>query len=121
LDLHRLKRLYRHSIAALVPSLCYETFGLVALEAFAQGAPAIVHDLGALPETVRDGGGMTYKTADELVASMEKLRNEPAVRAAMVSAAQENLKSNYTEQRHLTQYYDMIAELKGARSMQEVR
>ena len=38
------------------------------LEAFAQGTPAIVHDIGALPEVIEDsGGGFTYRTEEELL------------------------------------------------------
>src|SRR5256885_16967485 len=36
-----ISELYRGAIAVLVPSLCYETFGLVAAEAFAHGTPVI--------------------------------------------------------------------------------
>lgn len=39
----------------LVPSLWYESFGLVVREAFVVGTPVIVSDLGALAEAVREG------------------------------------------------------------------
>jgi glycosyltransferase involved in cell wall biosynthesis len=38
-----------------VPSLWYETFSLIAHEAFAAGRPVIASELGALAEVVRDG------------------------------------------------------------------
>lgn len=116
-----LKSLYQGAIAALVPSLCYETFGLVALEAFAQGTPAVVNNLGALPEVVKNGGGLTYNNAEELIASMERLRTDTPFRAALGQSATDNLLSNYTQQRHLDEYYGMIAQLNRSRSMQEVR
>ena len=40
-------RYYRHAVAVVVPSVTYETFGIVIIEAFAYGTPAIVHNLGA--------------------------------------------------------------------------
>ena len=40
-----LEGLYHHAEAALVPSLCYETFGIVIIEAFAAGTPVIARDL----------------------------------------------------------------------------
>ena len=46
-------RLYAHAVACLVPSLTYETFGMVVIEAFARKTRVIVRDLGALPEIVR--------------------------------------------------------------------
>jgi len=119
-DSTRLNQLYRQAIAIVVPSLCYETFGLVALEAFAQGTAAIVTNLGALPELIRDGGGLSYNNGSELIEAMEKLRTNDQLRRQLGLDGLANLKSNYTQQRHLLAYYDMIAELTGSRSMQEV-
>ncbi len=43
---------YRAADVALVPSLAFEGFGLVALEAAACGTPSIVSDTGGLPEAL---------------------------------------------------------------------
>jgi glycosyltransferase involved in cell wall biosynthesis len=43
------------AVALVVPSIWYETFGLVVIEAFACGTPVIVSRIGALAELVRDG------------------------------------------------------------------
>ncbi|HTV53661.1 MAG TPA: glycosyltransferase family 4 protein [Terriglobia bacterium] len=42
----------RESMFAVVPSHCYETFGLVVLEAFASGKPVIASCIGSLPYIV---------------------------------------------------------------------
>ncbi|MCU0606094.1 MAG: glycosyltransferase family 4 protein [Candidatus Edwardsbacteria bacterium] len=47
----------------LVPSLCAEAFGLVAVEAMACGALPVVSDRGALPEVVGDHGLVAEPTA----------------------------------------------------------
>lgn len=44
-----------HASAVVVPSIWYETFGLVVIEAFACGTPVIVSRIGALAALVRDG------------------------------------------------------------------
>jgi glycosyltransferase involved in cell wall biosynthesis len=116
----RLNQLYRQAIAAIVPSLCYETFGLVPLEAFAQATPAIVSNRGALPEVIAGGGGVSYNDGPELIAAMEKLRSNDSLQRQLGAEGLANLEANYTQQRHLLAYYDMIAELTGSRSMQEV-
>lgn len=120
-DVARLNQLYRQAIAVVVPSLCYETFGLVPLEAFAQGTPAIVSNRGALPELIAGGGGMTYNDGAELVAAMEQLRSNDTLRQKLAAEGLANLEANYTQQRHLLAYYDMIAGLTGSKSMQGVR
>lgn len=51
----------------VLPSEWYETFGLVVAEAMARGTPAIVSDLGALPEIVDDGvNGLIFPAGDSL-------------------------------------------------------
>ena len=86
----------------LVPSLVYETFGLIALEAFAQRTPVIVRDLGAPPEVVADsGGGFTYRTQDELVEAMERLRTIPPLRAELGSRGYEAWRRLWSEDAHL--------------------
>jgi glycosyltransferase involved in cell wall biosynthesis len=49
----------------LFPSHWYETFGLVVCEAAARGVPAIVSDVSAAAERVRDGvTGFVFRSGD---------------------------------------------------------
>ncbi|MBI4215096.1 MAG: glycosyltransferase family 4 protein [Parcubacteria group bacterium] len=43
------------SLAVVVPSVSYETFGLAVLEAYQMGKPVLASRLGALPELVENG------------------------------------------------------------------
>jgi len=115
----RLAALYHGAIAVLVPSLCFETFGLVALEGFAQGTPALVNKLGALPEIIQDGGGLAYAGDDEFRSALEKLRTDIDFRNKLGQEGLANLRSNYTQQRHLKEYYAMIADLDYSRKRQK--
>ena len=106
-----LRELYAGAVAVLVPSLVYETFGLIALEGFAQRTPVIVRDLGAPPEVVADsGGGFTYRTQDELVEAMERLRTNPALRAELGSRGYEAWRRLWSEDAHLEAYFAAIEE-----------
>src|SRR5262249_33577250 len=52
--------------------------------AFTRKTPAIVRDLGALPEVVHDsGGGFTYRTGAELRAAIERIAGSPTARAGL--------------------------------------
>lgn len=50
-----LEREYAAARVIVIPSVCPETFGLTALEAYAWGKPVIASDIGGLPEVVRAG------------------------------------------------------------------
>lgn len=107
-----LKAAYTHALATVVPSLTYETFGLVVVESFSQGTPAIVHDLGALPELIKaSGGGFTYRNDDELATTMQSLRRDAPLRAQMSRAGRNAFAQNWTEARHLAGYMELINDL----------
>jgi glycosyltransferase involved in cell wall biosynthesis len=115
----QLSGLYAGAIATVVPSLCYETFGMVSLEAFAQHTPVIVRDLGGLPEPVLEsGGGFVYRNDDELVPAMEVLRTNPARRRELGERGYDAYLRNWSEQPHLRAYFAAIAE---ARSLRQTR
>jgi glycosyltransferase involved in cell wall biosynthesis len=112
-----LGRLYAGATALVVPSAGYEVFGLVVLEAFAHGTPVVVHDLGALPELVEDsGGGIVYRTQDELVAALERLRADPALRDELGRRGRDALGRLWSEERHLSAYFEAIEEARQRRS-----
>ena len=73
--------LYYHALACLVPSITYETFGIIIVEAFARKTPVIARDLGALPEVIQDsGGGYVYTTDEELLQAMNEVAASPEKR-----------------------------------------
>ncbi len=75
---------YRHAVASLVPSKGFETFGMVVIEALAQGTPVIARHIGPLPELVEDtGGGATFATVAELRARVSEFAADPAASRAL--------------------------------------
>jgi glycosyltransferase involved in cell wall biosynthesis len=111
--------LYAGATGLVVPSIGYEVFGLVLLEAFARQTPAIVHDLGALPEIVKEsGGGLVYGTREELVGAMERVQAQPGLRDELGRRGHAAWERLWSEERHLDGYFAAIDE---ARSLAAAR
>jgi len=106
-----LPALYAGALGLIVPSRGYEVFGLVLLEAFAQGTPVVVHDLGALPEVVADsGGGITYRTEEELVDALERLRLDPVLRDDLGARGRAAWLERWSEDPHIAAYLAAVDE-----------
>lgn len=109
--------LYVHAVACVVPSLTYETFGIVMLEAFARKTPVIARRLGALPEVVEEsGGGLTFATDEELIAAVAALVRSPARRDELGERGYAALIDKWTRQPHLARYFDVIQEARECRA-----
>jgi glycosyltransferase involved in cell wall biosynthesis len=105
----QLGTLYYHALACLVPSLTYETFGLICVEAFARKTPAIVRDLGALPEMIRDShGGFVYRNDEELLAALQRIGASPALRAELGENGYQAFVRSWSREAHLERYFDCL-------------
>jgi glycosyltransferase involved in cell wall biosynthesis len=112
-----ISELYRGAIAVLVPSLCYETFGLIAAEAFAHGTPVIARRIGALAEIVeQSGGGRLFDTLEQCRAEMESLRSEPGLRDQLGARGRKAVVENWTVDVHLTRYLQIVESLIATRA-----
>ncbi len=113
LDQERLSELYRLAVAVIVPSICYETFGIIIIEAFSHKTPVIVNDLGALPEVVEEsGGGFIYRSQDELRAAMARLAEDRSVRNDLGEKGYAAYLKYWNEDAHLERYLNLIEETK---------
>lgn len=109
LDAPELAALFRGALAVVVPSLVYETFGYVVLEAFAERTPVIVRNLGALPELVKQsGGGLIFENQAGLLAAIDRLVDEPGVRLRLGSNGHAARDEFWSESLHLEKYCQLI-------------
>ncbi|MEP6901089.1 MAG: glycosyltransferase family 4 protein [Actinomycetota bacterium] len=115
-DENSLQSLYESAVAVIVPSICYETFGIIVIEAFANRTPVIVNNLGALPETIEDsGGGFVYSNQSELITAMQKLASDPALRNELGEKGFQAYMKYWSEEVHLAQYFSLIEKLQEAK------
>ena len=100
---------YSHSLGVVVPSLTYETFGIVVIEAFAHNRPVVVNDLGALPELVEEsGGGYVYRGRRQLGEQLDRLAGDPDQRRRLGRCGHEALREKWSAGPHMERYYSLI-------------
>ncbi|MEM9806444.1 MAG: glycosyltransferase family 4 protein [Cyanobacteria bacterium P01_D01_bin.56] len=107
-------QLIQQATAVLVPSLWYETFGRVVVEAFACGRPVLVSDLGALTELVEEGKTGFRIKPGEVFDWQEKLQwaaDHPIGLARMGQMARHVYLEKYTPEinyKYLMEIYDRV-------------
>jgi glycosyltransferase involved in cell wall biosynthesis len=117
LDQKQLDSVYKNAIAVIVPSICYETFGIIVIEAFSRKTPVIVNNLGALPEVVEDsGGGFIYETREQLIAAMERLAADPALRNDLGEKGYVAYRNYWDEDAHIARYMGLVSDLLAKRN-----
>ena len=116
-----LRRYYEHAIALVVPSVCFETFGIILIEAFKQGTPVIARRIGPFPEIVAaSGGAELFSTREELAATIRRLQEDPAERQALARAGYRGFLVHWTERAVVPRYLGIVrraAEQKGDRGI----
>jgi glycosyltransferase involved in cell wall biosynthesis len=106
---HELDAYYRHALALIAPSVCFETFGLTLIEAFKHGTPVIARRIGPYPEIVSQArGGLIYDGPNELVAAIRRLQFEPGLRASLSAAARAAMAQRWTASVVLPQYLEIV-------------
>jgi len=103
-----LARLYAGAVAVIVPSVGYETFGVVIVEALRAGTPVVARRLGPFPEIVGDAGEL-FSTADELQRALTRLLVEPATRTKYAERATTRFRTFYGESVVVPQYLELVA------------
>ena len=109
LDAAHVAALFRGARAVVVPSLVYETFGYVVLEAFAERTPVIVRNLGALPELVEESrGGLVFDSPEGLVAWHGPSRQRRRAARHPGGERPSARRSLWSEAEHLDRYFALI-------------
>lgn len=100
-----LARWYKGAISLIVPSACYETFGIILIESFRMGTPVIARRLGPFPEIVeRAKAGLLFETADDLRDAIIRFRDDKSFRDGTAKAARAAFETIWTEEAVLKEY-----------------
>lgn len=99
----RVADLLQRARVVIVPSICYEAFGLAVIEAFAAGVPVIASNIGALGELIDHGRTGLYARpgdAEDLARQVEWLAAHEEQRRRMQQAARREFELHYTAERN---------------------
>ena len=104
-----LARYYRHARALIVPSVCYETFGIILIEAFRLGTPVIARALGPFPEIVQKcGGGLLFDNEKGLANALGYLLEAPERRRELGERARRGFELHWSEGAVMAQYHSLL-------------
>lgn len=100
-----LREQWRICTFGIVPSLWWEPFGLVAVEAMAAGKPVLASDRGALPEIVSPEAGRVFSAAStaSFAAAFRELASDAQATARLGLQAQERARTLYSGDAHYPQ------------------
>jgi len=96
---HEVYEIVGNAAFLVFPSEWYETFGQVAIEAFAKGTPVIASNIGAIPELVQpERNGLLFRPSDptDLAAKIDWLLAHPQQLAQMRLTARAEFESKFT-------------------------
>jgi glycosyltransferase involved in cell wall biosynthesis len=112
---------YRHAIALIVPSIGFETFGIVLIEAFRNRTPAIARRIGPFPEIVeRAQAGELFSTPGELLAAMRRLQQDASRRAALAENGYQAYRRYWCESAVVPQYLEIVRKAALKRGLAQV-
>jgi glycosyltransferase involved in cell wall biosynthesis len=105
----RLAPLYRHAIAHIAPSVCFETFGNTLVESFRQGTPVVARKIGPFPELVAHAkAGELFEDQRSLRRALELLATSTAYRDRLGRAGRDAYEATWSEAAIVPRYLDIV-------------
>jgi glycosyltransferase involved in cell wall biosynthesis len=101
----------------IFPSKWYETFGRVAVEAFAKGTPVIAANIGAIAELIDSGRtGLVFPPGDseKLAAQVEWAISHPTELAQMRREARAEFETKYTAYKNYQRLMEIYTQVQSA-------
>lgn len=116
-----LRSYYEHAVALIVPSVCYETFGIILIEAFRHTTPVLARRLGPFPEIVdQAGGGELFGSSGELLQAMRRMLEDRPYRDRLARAGRQAFEAHWSEDAVMPRYLDIVRHAAERRSRHDI-
>ena len=116
-----LRTLYRDAAALLAPSLGYEVFPMVVLEALSQGTPVIARNRGAYPQLIEEsGGGFLFDDEESLRSALVRVAGDPGLRARLGAQGRSAVQTRWSERVATGAYLELVAKTAIERSRPDI-
>ncbi len=112
LDGDDLQCAYAATDVFVTPSICFDTFGMVNLEAMEHSKPVVATVFGGSPEVVADGTTGFVRNPFDVEAfsrAIAQLLGDPALRARLGAAGRARLEAHFTMQRLADEFLEEYA------------
>jgi len=108
---HELAPIYSRAALTVVPSRWPEPFGMVGIEAMARGRPVVGFAVGGIPDWLENNvTGFLVPEADTgaMASAIQRLLDDPRLRARFGQAAVQRVKEHYQPQNYLKQITQIL-------------
>ena len=121
LESQELRSLYVRALALIAPSLCYEVFPMVVLEAFREGTPLVARNRGPYPEIIeKSGGGLLFDTPAELSEVLGRIAGDRGLRDSLGRSARKAFLEHWNERPWLAGYLEVIRRIANERGLRRI-
>lgn len=108
---------YKSALAIVVPSIWYDNYPMVILDAMRLKVPIVANDIAGPGELVRESGaGLCYRSKYGLETSLRRIRREPELRSFFGSRGKTFYEENFTEEVHLKRFFSIIETVSSSRN-----
>ena len=92
-----------------MPSVCFETFGIILIEAMSQGTPVIARRLGPFPEIVNKAqAGALFENEEELRTALDRFRSDAEYRARLGTNGRAAFNDHWVEDVVVDKYLQIV-------------
>ena len=106
--------IYQNCISTVLPSNCFEIFGMTNIESFINGKPVIASNIGGIPEIVEDNiNGLLFKPGniEELKNCILKYWNNPELSVQHGKNGYQKAITQYTEDKYYNELIKIYEEV----------